>query len=109
MRYKSGSRAGPRRDGGSRVPGATAAPARPHPHPHPRFRGLLPPPPSPLLQSGLSVLSWLFGRMAWDLVLQGLYPAVYLGFYYAMTVFDTAFGLYYLILVFIAWWVGAGV
>lgn len=40
--------------------------------------------------------------------LQGLYPALYLGFYYAMTVFDTPFELYYLVLFFVAWW-GFGV
>ncbi len=31
-----------------------------------------------------------------------------MGFYYAMTVFDTPFGLYYVVLFFVAWW-GYGV
>ncbi|KAG2453490.1 hypothetical protein HYH02_001711 [Chlamydomonas schloesseri] len=59
-------------------------------------------------QAGLSVMSWMLGRIGWDLILQGLYPALYLGFYYAMTVFDTPFELYYLVLFFVAWW-GFGV
>ncbi|KXZ52790.1 hypothetical protein GPECTOR_8g178 [Gonium pectorale] len=59
-------------------------------------------------QAGLSVVSWMLGRIGWDAILQALYPAVYLGFYYAMTVFDTPFELYYLVLFFVAWW-GFGV
>lgn len=39
---------------------------------------------------------------------QALTPALYMGFYYAMTVFDTPFGLYYVVLFFVAWW-GYGV
>lgn len=37
-------------------------------------------------------------------LLQLLYPAVFLGFYYAMTVFEVPFGLYYAILLMVAWW-----
>lgn len=34
---------------------------------------------------------------------QALYPALYLGFYYALTVFETPFYLYYIVLALVAW------
>lgn len=53
---------------------------------------------------GLFTLSYMCGLMTWDFLALFLYPALYLAFYYSMTVFPFNWGLYYLLLVMVAWW-----
>lgn len=53
---------------------------------------------------GLAVLPYFLGRISWDTVVMiTAYSAVYLGFYFTMTVFRTPFGMFYLVLICVAW------
>lgn len=52
---------------------------------------------------GLITVSYMMGRMMWDIILMATFPAIFLGFYYAFTLIKTPFGLYYIMLVMVGW------